>query len=59
MARMATIIDIFSAMTDRRTYRESMQPEQAIALMSEMTGHLDHKLLSTFREMLLDSVEKD
>ena len=59
LARMATIIDIFSAMTDRRTYRESMQPEQAIALMSEMTGHLDHKLLSTFREMLLDSVEKD
>jgi response regulator RpfG family c-di-GMP phosphodiesterase len=59
LARMATIIDIFGAMTDRRTYKESLPPEQALAEMAEMTGHLDHRLLTVFREMLLDSAERN
>lgn len=55
LARMASIIDIFGALTDRRAYKEPMSPEAALAVMAEMTGKIDHHLLSMFREVFLDS----
>ncbi len=56
LARMATIVDIFSALTDRRVYKPSMPAEKALAIMSEdMKGDLDQHLLLLFREILLDS----
>ncbi len=56
LARMASIIDVFIALTDRRVYRPPMDPEKALQLMiDEMTTHLDMTLLGLFREMLLDA----
>ena len=51
---MASIIDIFSAITDRRVYKEPVPPEQALKIMENMKDQLDQKFLAVFREMLLD-----
>ena len=56
LARMATIIDIFSALTDRRVYKPPMEPEKALSIMNDMKGHIDMGFLAIFKEMLLDSV---
>ncbi len=54
LARMASIIDIFSAITDRRVYKEPVPPEQALKIMENMKDQLDQNFLAVFREMLLD-----
>lgn len=56
LARMASIIDVFTALTDRRVYKREMEAEAALKLMvDEMTSHLDTKQLGLFRQMLLDA----
>ncbi len=56
LARMATIVDVFSAMTDRRVYRAAMTSEKALAIMSgEMKQQIDQQLLRVFRTILLDA----
>jgi putative nucleotidyltransferase with HDIG domain len=56
LARMASIIDVFSALTDRRPYKASMEAEQALTIMiDEMGSRLDMTLLRLFRQMLLDA----
>lgn len=56
LARMGAIVDVFSALTDRRVYKPSMTPEDAFTVMSDdMRPHLDQGLLATFREVLLAS----
>ncbi len=56
LARMASIVDIFGALTDRRAYKPAMPPEKALSLMvNEMSGQIDMGLLATFRQMLLDA----
>ncbi len=55
LARMASIIDIFSAITDRRVYKDPVPPEQALKIMLNMKDQLDQNLLAVFREMLLDA----
>jgi putative nucleotidyltransferase with HDIG domain len=56
LARMAAIIDVFSALTDRRVYKPAMDAEAALHLMAdEMASHLDMKLFHLFRQMLLDA----
>jgi putative nucleotidyltransferase with HDIG domain len=57
LARMASIIDIFGAMTDRRVYKDPFPPETALDQMREMGRQLDQGLLAVFREMLLDAAE--
>jgi putative nucleotidyltransferase with HDIG domain len=57
LGRMASIIDVFSALTDRRVYKPPMEPEKALAIMTSMTGHLDQGLTTIFKEMLLDSAD--
>ena len=60
LVRMAAIVDVFSALTDRRVYKPPMPPEQALTIMSqEMGGHLDQSFLKMFRDMLLDAVCED
>lgn len=59
LARMASIIDIFSAITDRRVYKDPVPPEQALKIMLNMKEQLDQKLLMVFREMLLDAATID
>lgn len=59
LARMASIIDVFSALTDRRVYKAPMGAETALALMTdEMASHLDMTLLGLFRQMLLDATRE-
>ena len=49
LARMAAIVDIFSALTDRRVYKATMTPDHAFALMAEeMSAQLDMPLLRCF-----------
>jgi len=56
LARMAAIVDVFSALTDRRVYKPPMEPEKAIKIMTEeMTTHLDQHFLKLFQTMLLDA----
>lgn len=55
LARMAAIVDIYGALTDRRTYKPSMEPEEAFGIMTEhMSTHIDIDLLRVFREVVLD-----
>ncbi|CAK0778479.1 HD domain-containing protein [uncultured Gammaproteobacteria bacterium] len=35
LARMAAIVDIYGALTDRRTYKAGMEPEKALGIMTE------------------------
>jgi HD-GYP domain-containing protein (c-di-GMP phosphodiesterase class II) len=56
---MASIIDVFSALTDRRVYKPPMDPETALKIMvDEMASHLDMMLLGLFRQMLLDGARQ-
>jgi putative nucleotidyltransferase with HDIG domain len=56
LARMAAIIDVFTALTDRRSYKPPIDAETALDIMAErMASHLDIKLLKLFRQMLLDA----
>ncbi len=60
LARMASIIDVFSALTDRRVYKPAMTPEAALKIMvDEMASHLDITLVGLFRQMLLDATSDD
>ena len=57
LARMAAIADIYGALTDRRTYKPSMDPEAAFLIMSEhMSHHIDMGLLKVFRDVVLDTI---
>ena len=56
LARIACIVDVFTALTDRRVYKPPMEAETALNLMvDEMASKLDLKLVGLFREMLLDA----
>jgi len=56
LARMAAIVDVFGALTDRRVYKPPMPPEKALTIMAiEMSEELDMKFLALFREMLLEA----
>lgn len=59
LARMSAIVDIFSALTDRRVYKPPMSPEKAISIMEEMEGHIDMHFLKSFKELLLDATSDD
>ncbi|MEI7608534.1 MAG: HD domain-containing phosphohydrolase, partial [Rhodospirillaceae bacterium] len=55
LARMAAIVDIYGALTDRRTYKPAMAPEKAFDIMTEhMATHIDLDLLKVFREVVMD-----
>jgi HD-GYP domain-containing protein (c-di-GMP phosphodiesterase class II) len=56
LARIASIVDVFTALTDRRVYKAPLEPEAALNIMAdEMASQLDMKLLGLFRQMLLDA----
>lgn len=56
LARMAAIVDVFTAMTDRRAYKPPLSAENALSVMTgEMAGQLDQRLLRLFNEMLRDA----
>lgn len=56
LTRMITIADIYSALTEVRSYKEAMTPRQSIAIMADLKGKLDSRLFAAFRSMVLDPV---
>ena len=55
LARMATIADIFSALTDRRVYKDPMEPEKAMSILTGMKDGVDQHFLMMFQAMLMDA----
>ena len=56
LARMAAVVDVFSALTDRRVYKAPMPVAKAMQIMTdEMTSHLDQKYVKMFRTILIDA----
>lgn len=54
LARMAAIVDVFSALTDRRCYKPPMEPEKALDIIkTDMGTHLDQSMLRLFVDLLL------
>jgi len=59
LARMAGIIDVFCALTDRRPYKEPVTAHAALeAMATTMSGQLAADLVPRFRDILLDTVYK-
>jgi HD-GYP domain-containing protein (c-di-GMP phosphodiesterase class II) len=57
LARMAGIIDVFCALTDRRPYKDALTAAAALDMMATtMTEQLDGDLLPRFRDILLDTI---
>lgn len=56
LVRIATIADIFDAMTSTRAYRHGMAVEEVLGMMSGMAekGELDLELFSTFVEVIME-----
>ncbi len=60
MSLCTAVVDVFSALTDRRDYKPSMPPEEAFAIMDRMSGpHLEPRLYKRFRELVLDKALAD
>lgn len=55
LVRITTICDIYSALTEKRAYKDAMSPRQAFAIMMDMKGKLDDQLLKTFRDAVLST----
>lgn len=54
LARMATIVDIFSALTDSRSYKPAFSTEKSFAILKDMGGGLDQRLVEKFEEVVCD-----
>ena len=57
LARMAAIVDVFSALTDRRVYKDPMPSSKAMDIITnEMAGnHLDPHFVKMFKGVLIDA----
>ncbi len=53
LVRIVAICDVFSALTERRAYRQPSKPAEALAIMVETPGHLDPALLKAFAPSML------
>lgn len=54
LACVASIVDIFGALTDRRPYKDATDPAHALYVMTQLREQLDQPLLRIFRSLLLD-----
>ncbi len=56
MSLCTAVVDVFSALTDRRDYKEPMERDRAFAIMDTMAGpHLEPRLYRRFRELVTDT----
>lgn len=55
LVRIVTICDVYSALTERRTYRQPASAAEALAIMTDSSGHLDTALLRAFAPAMLGS----
>jgi putative nucleotidyltransferase with HDIG domain len=53
IVRLITIVDIHSALVEKRAYRLPFTHDRSFAIMEEMEGKLDHHLLQAFRPVAL------
>ncbi|QEE40032.1 MULTISPECIES: HD domain-containing phosphohydrolase [unclassified Methylobacterium] len=53
LVRIVAICDVFSALTERRAYRQPASPAEALAIMVDGIGHLDPDLLRVFAPVML------
>lgn len=52
---IGAIADVYSALTDKRSYKPSMPAARALAIMEQMAGtHLEPKLVKRFSEIVRD-----
>lgn len=49
IVRLTTIVDIYAALMENRSYRAALGPTEAFAMMERMGGKLDQPLLQAFR----------
>lgn len=54
IVRMVSIADVYSALVDKRSYKDSFSPDKALEIMLSMEGHLDPDLVKAFRPIALD-----
>jgi len=53
LTRMTAIADVFSGLTDKRSYKAAMSAEKAINIMLSMSGHLDIDLVKAFQPIVI------
>lgn len=49
LARMSAIVDIFGALTDKRSYKPAFAQEKAFDILTDMNTQIDQSLLKVFR----------
>lgn len=54
IVRVMTVIDIFSALVEARSYKESMKPADAYKVLVEMGAKLDQDIVRAFEPIALD-----
>jgi len=54
IVRVMTVIDIFSALIEARSYKRSLPPKQAYTILQEMGGKLDQDIVRAFEPIALD-----
>ena len=48
-------MDVYSALTDKRSYKPAMTPEKSLEIMDTMSGsHLEPGFYERFKEMVQD-----
>ncbi len=52
LARMATIVDIFVALTDERSYKPAYPEDTAFSILETMGPGLDQRMVKSFREII-------
>lgn len=56
MSLCTAVVDVFSALTDRRDYKAPMERDQTFAIMDSMAGpHLEPRLYRRFRDLVQDT----
>lgn len=60
LSLLTAVVDVYSALTDRRDYKQPMSVAQATAVMDGMAGpHLEPSLYRRFREVVADLAATD
>jgi len=52
LARMAAIVDMYTALSDRRVYKEGFSNDKCFSIMRENKAHLDQPLIDEFEELI-------
>lgn len=58
MTLLLTITDVFSALTEQRSYKQAMSPERAYEIMCNMVHKFDPGLLSAFEPVAVKSQKR-